>query len=164
MSTLKQTTEAPVDTNVANLPSFEPGPARIYVKLRVEDPDELRKAATEQGIPDAASTKLESILLAFGVNPGPSAAASSFVLSADNSVVYLSKFDFQLCSAAEILDPKTFVGAARAAYSGCWGDDVWAPSNLGEALYELTLASNPFPCPLDLGFEIIEWSLTPFEA
>lgn len=55
---------------------------------------------------------------------------------------------------AEIVDEARFLAAVRSAYAKAWSED-FEPENLGHALYEIVVASNASPGPVEIGFEII---------
>lgn len=63
---------------------------------------------------------------------------------------------FVLDLEAEILDEAQFLTAARSAYANAWSEE-FEPENLGHALYEVVVASNASPSPVEIGFEIVTY-------
>lgn len=57
---------------------------------------------------------------------------------------------------AEINDPSAVVAEARERYVQCWNNPFWYPGSLSEAVYEILIASNASPAPVDIGLNLFE--------
>ncbi len=56
----------------------------------------------------------------------------------------------------EVFDPDAVMIEAKRRYWECWHEDDWDFPTVGDALYNILIASNASPLmPLDLGFELI---------
>jgi hypothetical protein len=73
------------------------------------------------------------------------------------NVVRLAALDeYSLTTVVRVHNPRALRADAQDCYEACWGDADWRPSSMGEAAYEVLLASNANPSPCDMGFEFIE--------
>jgi hypothetical protein len=64
--------------------------------------------------------------------------------------------EYVLTTLVRVHNTQALRAEAKACYGACWGDADWSPATVGEAAYEVLLASNANPSPCDMGFEFIE--------
>ena len=131
------------------------------VRLRVT-PDSvalLLKSAQEQDDSLEQSLTVEDALRTLCVWPASAPVTVGYELLVGTEVTALPEANsYQLVVNARVSDKDGVIAAAKEAYAQSWGDASWVPESLEEALYEIVLASNPNPSPIDLGFEIVDWS------
>lgn len=53
-----------------------------------------------------------------------------------------------------VFDEGKLFAEACKCYKSCWGDALWMPGSVEEALYEVLVASNANPAPCDIGIEL----------
>lgn len=128
---------------------------RFSVKFHVLSPGYLLLAARECGYTgsgDAVGDMLDEVIRAdkAPLDTGFEIASSLLTNGPQHSEFY---FDFHL----RISDEASFISEARRRYMSCWGDGDWVPKSLGEAGYEILVASNgSLQSPLEMGFEIVD--------
>lgn len=96
----------------------------------------------------------EEALRLLCVNPDQAPCDSGYELLNGTSVHHLDSDEYLVCVQARINNHDKLIEVARTAY----GDQQWEPECYAEALYEVLLASNSNAAPLQLGFEIIQFT------
>lgn len=128
------------------------------IKLFVHDEFSVRAFA---GMPAStvAWAPFEDALRATVLNPAPPIGAGYRLLP--NAEVRRLHYESRgatwfILVKVEVLDAPALMEEARTRYRACWADDSWMPASLEEAMYEILVASNASPAPMDLGFELYD--------
>lgn len=125
------------------------------VKLRVLSLDDLQSSAQGYGFDgpaDGVGEMIDAVIFADRPPVETGFEIVSSIVSRDEQ-----QNVFHVGYRLKILDEASFVAEARRRYNSCWGDGDWMPESLGEAGYEILVASNGNPkSPADNGFEIVD--------
>lgn len=128
---------------------------RFVVKIHVLFQGYLLLAAKEcgyDGSGDAVGDMLDEVIRAdkAPLDTGFEIVSSLLTNGPQHNEFY---FDYHL----RISDEASFISEARSRYMSCWGGGDWVPKSLGEAGYEILVASNgSLQSPLEMGFEIVD--------
>ncbi len=124
---------------------------RFATKIEVINERVLREWAND--LDNAGNVSIENAVYAAVVNPEDAPLDAGFEIKS-GLVTNLKDAVFEVNLLVEVLDAEKFVRNAISRYVACWQDDDWRPKTLCEAGYEILIASNASPSPLDVGFEI----------
>jgi hypothetical protein len=134
----------------------------VQVRFRVHDEFVLRKFVEDHCSPAFKEQPAAAVLFAGLVDRSRPGYFEHIELLSHCvlPVIEARSFDakdglpYTLTLIVRVHHPDELWEAARGAYQVNWFDLNWEPASYGEAVYELLIASNSRPAPLDLGFEI----------
>ena len=136
---------------------------RFTTTIRVADETELRNFVHDNSGPDFDGAALTDIIWEGVANPasapldtGYEFVQGSGVEKDEESVNDRDGVKYAVNVVMAVHDQDALIKEARSRYQTCWGDQTWFPPTLAAAAYEVVIASNASPAPLDIGFEIIE--------
>lgn len=127
--------------------------ASFTIEISALEPDVMaafaRTLNPELGSDAAACDVVEEVL----INPPEAPLDAGYELTA-RTVRDVGFGRFVLNQEAVIHDEARFLAAVRSAYAKAWNEE-FEPEDLGHALYEIVVASNASPGPVEIGFEIL---------
>jgi len=132
---------------------------KFVVTIHVLEEAEIRKFASASDCKSAGEGTLAEAVRAI-INPSKPPVDSGYEILEETKAVATDADDiFLLKVAINVNDEQALTKEARERYESCWGDNLWRPGSLGEAAYEVMVASNASPSPTDIGFEIYDWAM-----
>lgn len=130
---------------------------KFTTTINLLDAADLRQHAedvTEPGfITDA--TNIEQVIYTAVVNPGPNPLGHPYERLTGEVTKAEGDNLFNVTVSLRVTDGERLIASARDAYYACFQDFEWYPETFCEAAYELLIASNNSPAPVDIGFEIM---------
>ncbi|WP_244254310.1 hypothetical protein [Burkholderia vietnamiensis] len=142
------------------LETMEHGDARklpetqISVKFRYIDPGLLAEHLKARGAGNLASAEKDLEFALLNPTTRPEDAGYRIV---ESQVSRIGDLTFSLKVRAQVTDARRLAKEAGEEYRRCWGEPDHELS-VGEQLYEVLVASNANPAPLDIGLELMSWS------
>jgi hypothetical protein len=135
-------------------------PARIAIAIEVVvaiSVDELRAYLADYGETPTPDTT-ENLIVQAIVRPDVTPLDCGYRLLNKTAEIDPNSQRYIIRINAEVFDLHRVAVTARECYQTTWQDDDWRPKTLGEALFEILIASNQSPSPDIAGYEIIEHS------
>ena len=126
----------------------------LKTRLRVLEAAALRASPRTETW--ASGLDLELIIPAALLAPAETSPEHFELLAASAQWCTSPPDEFVLTALVRVHNEEALRRIARECYASNWSDVDWSPESLGEAAYEIFLASNANPAPCDLGFEFLD--------